>query len=652
MNQNALTHNLVRRPHLFVIAALLAGLALGLGVVLLAQAAPITVLQLQTLILLPDQATNTLPDTTHEFTATVVSFPCQGVSVSFRTDFGQFDGGIQYVEVQTNQFCMAAVTISSNITGTAHIRAWLDANHNDDYDEGEGEVTDAPSTKVWQEAGQLDFGDAPDTYGTVLASNGARHTIVAGCSLGSAVDGEPDGQPSPNADGDDLNALDDEDGVVLLPPILMRGLPAAVLVNGGPLGGMLDAWIDFNDNKSFDHPGEHLFGGTSQALTPGINPPLSFTVPVTATTGITTYARFRLSINGGLTPTGLAPDGEVEDYAVKIQELPEGTGTIVLQKTTDPPVDISFDFLNDLFGIGIPDFTLGGNMTLTIPNVPAATYTITETRSIGWKLAGLGCVSNDLNDTSSWGGNTVTIDLDAGETITCTFNNAQLGTIVLRKRTVPPGGTGFEFTNPFGIGPPGFSINDGATLTIPYVPAGRFSVTEADPVPVGFELIDVECEDPDGGSSVDLDARTATIDLSAGETVTCTFTNTKQVTLTVNRTGTGNGTVTSNPAGINCGADCTETYNGNTVVALTATPAAGSSFAGWSGDCSGTDPTTSVTMNANKTCTATFNKAKLQPVGGYLVPVRRAKLLAPWLGLALLASLAAVTVTLVRWRRG
>jgi uncharacterized repeat protein (TIGR02543 family) len=106
--------------------------------------------------------------------------------------------------------------------------------------------------------------------------------------------------------------------------------------------------------------------------------------------------------------------------------------------------------------------------------------------------------------------------------------------------------------------------------------------------------------------------------------------------------------VTSNPAGINCGADCTETYNWNTVVALTATPAAGSSFAGWSGDCSGTDPTTSVTMNANKTCTATFNKAKLQPVGGYLVPVRRAELLAPWLGLALLALAVAVVMVIRR----
>ncbi len=78
-------------------------------------------------------------------------------------------------------------------------------------------------------------------------------------------------------------------------------------------------------------------------------------------------------------------------------------------------------------------------------------------------------------------------------------------------------------------------------------------------------------------------------------------------TLTVTKLGTGTGTVTSSPAGINCGADCSEAYDAGTVVTLTATPDGGSVFAGWSGACSGTNPTTTVTMNADKTCTATFN---------------------------------------------
>jgi hypothetical protein len=77
------------------------------------------------------------------------------------------------------------------------------------------------------------------------------------------------------------------------------------------------------------------------------------------------------------------------------------------------------------------------------------------------------------------------------------------------------------------------------------------------------------------------------------------------LTLTVTKAGTGSGTVSSSPAGINCGADCLENYTNGTVVALTATAAAGSTFAGWSGEADCSDG--SVTVNATKTCTATFN---------------------------------------------
>src|SRR5205085_2539427 len=48
-----------------------------------------------------------------------------------------------------------------------------------------------------------DFGDAPDSYGTTLARDGARAGILAGFHLGALEDGEPDGQPTPDATGDD-----------------------------------------------------------------------------------------------------------------------------------------------------------------------------------------------------------------------------------------------------------------------------------------------------------------------------------------------------------------------------------------------------------------------------------------------------------------
>ncbi|MCX7616330.1 MAG: hypothetical protein N2Z68_03000, partial [Patescibacteria group bacterium] len=77
-------------------------------------------------------------------------------------------------------------------------------------------------------------------------------------------------------------------------------------------------------------------------------------------------------------------------------------------------------------------------------------------------------------------------------------------------------------------------------------------------------------------------------------------------TLTVSKSGTGSGTVTSTPTGINCGTDCSESYTSGTSVTLRATASAGSVFAGWSGDCSGTG-TCTVALDSNKTVTATFN---------------------------------------------
>ncbi len=73
-------------------------------------------------------------------------------------------------------------------------------------------------------------------------------------------------------------------------------------------------------------------------------------------------------------------------------------------------------------------------------------------------------------------------------------------------------------------------------------------------------------------------------------------------TLTVTVTPAASGSVTSVPAGITCGADCTETYLLGTAVTLTAIPAAGSTFSAWSPNC----PGGTVTMSVGTACTATF----------------------------------------------
>ena len=94
------------------------------------------------------------------------------------------------------------------------------------------------------------------------------------------------------------------------------------------------------------------------------------------------------------------------------------------------------------------------------------------------------------------------------------------------------------------------------------------------------------------------------------QTVTATFTATAPpppMTLTVTIGGAGLGTVTSNPSGISCPGTCSAGFAPGSTVVLTATPGVGSIFAGWSGDCSGTD--CSVVMDVNRSVTATFNPA-------------------------------------------
>ncbi len=75
--------------------------------------------------------------------------------------------------------------------------------------------------------------------------------------------------------------------------------------------------------------------------------------------------------------------------------------------------------------------------------------------------------------------------------------------------------------------------------------------------------------------------------------------------LSVTRTGNGSGTISSSPAGISCGSDCSEEYESNTTVSLTATADSGFLFAGWSGACFGKALCT-VTMDQSRSVTATF----------------------------------------------
>ncbi len=96
------------------------------------------------------------------------------------------------------------------------------------------------------------------------------------------------------------------------------------------------------------------------------------------------------------------------------------------------------------------------------------------------------------------------------------------------------------------------------------------------------------------------------VSMTAAKTVNATFTLNSYL-LTAAKIGNGSGAVSSNPAGINFGDDSSESYTHGTAIVMTATPATGSTFAGWSGGgCTGTGSTCTVTLTAATTVTASF----------------------------------------------
>src|SRR5260370_13411342 len=123
----------------------------------------------------------------------------------------------------------------------------------------------------------------------------------------------------------------------------------------------------------------------------------------------------------------------------------------------------------------------------------------------------------------------------------------------------------------------------------------------------------VECSWIAGGCGGDCSGTgTCAVTMNAAATVTATF-NVQTFPLSVSNAGTGSGTVTSSPAGINCGATCSASYNDGTSVTLTASPASGSTFSGWSGGgCSGAGPCT-VALGADMIVPANFTQIGIAP---------------------------------------
>ncbi|MEM7358797.1 MAG: thrombospondin type 3 repeat-containing protein [Pseudomonadota bacterium] len=211
-------------------------------------------------------------------------------------------------------------------------------------------------------------------------------------------------------------------------------------------------------------------------------------------------------------------------------------GTLIIVKNTVPDATQDFSF-SSTGGLSPATFDLDDDAdgtlsnTQTFSDIATGAYTVTEAAVAGYNTT-VSCVDPDGG--SSTAGSTATIDLDLGETITCTFTNTAVGTINIIKNTVPDAAQDFSFSSTGGLSPATFDLDDDAdgslsnTQSFTDVGVGSYTVTEAS-VP-GYQTT-VACVDPDGGSTTA--GATATIDLDVGETVTCTYTNTAVGTLVV-----------------------------------------------------------------------------------------------------------------------
>ena len=190
------------------------------------------------------------------------------------------------------------------------------------------------------------------------------------------------------------------------------------------------------------------------------------------------------------------------------------------------------------------------------------------------------------------GTGTCTIVMNGHQTVSATFNPQPTDMTL----TVVKGGTGAGTISSAPVGINGCS----ATCTANFPPGTTVTLTATATGGATFTGWS-------GGGCMGTGACSVT--MTSSQSVTAEFAaSPTMAALTVTMAGAGGGIVSSSPGGITCNASCSGNFPSGSSVTLTATATGGSTFAGWSGGCSGTGPC-SVAMNGNQARVATFNPA-------------------------------------------
>ena len=201
---------------------------------------------------------------------------------------------------------------------------------------------------------------------------------------------------------------------------------------------------------------------------------------------------------------------------------------------------------------GTPSGTISTNNGTLTASPASGNGSVTESTLTGWALTNLTCTTaGGATATPNVGTRTVSYSMPAagGGNVDCTFTNTlQQGSIKIVKNTVGGNGT-FAFTGNTGV--TSLTTTAGTAQQTVSVNAGSYNITET--VPTGWDLTSATCDN---------NSTPASITVTAGQTTTCTFTNTKKGQLTVQKTtfpggdttsfainATGNGTITGDGAG-------------------------------------------------------------------------------------------------------
>jgi hypothetical protein len=321
--------------------------------------------------------------------------------------------------------------------------------------------------------------------------------------------------------------------------------------------------------------------------------------------------------DGGTTTSGATANIDVDPgETVTCTYTNRKLGRVVVQKSAVGG-DETFSYTGGLGSFTIT--TSGGTGSQVFDNVVPGVYAVTEgAPPAGWDFVGVVCGDPDGGTTTS--GATANIDVDPGETVTCTYTNRKLGRVVVQKSAVGGDGT-FSYTGGLGSFTITTSGGTGSQVFDNVVP-GVYAVTEGAP-PAGWDFVGVVCGDPDGGTTTS--GATANIDVDPGETVTCTYTNRKRGRVVVQKSAVGGDETFSYTGGL---GSFTITTSGGTgsqvfdnvvpgVYAVTeGAPPAGWDFVGVvCGDPDGGTTTSGATANIDvdpgETVTCTYTNRKL-----------------------------------------